>query len=261
MSALANQLIIASPTTLADLVAQLPAETRAQVAWTPKRITDMAASLLNEPFLTDTLIEAAVEEYLEAVHALSPLVAGLTGKTTDASELVQAGTQRDLIAVKTLPSAAANAAVRAAHTLLWFGNIGLQVLSRLDTAVAQQLMEPLKTDAAQLAMPYLKSACLLMAVVEGVQKGSPIPGRVAALARRADEAAQEFARWLASMEPAAKLPWYDRTAPDAEAAAGFAVWSVAPSMPRPPPTQEQLEAWERVKASIDAERPHRKLFS
>ena len=61
----APQFVLASPATLAELVSRLPAEARAQVAWTPKRIADMATVLLTDPLLPEGVIESAVDAYLE----------------------------------------------------------------------------------------------------------------------------------------------------------------------------------------------------
>ncbi len=81
----APHFVLASPATLAELVSRLPAEARAQVAWTPKRIADMATVLLTDPLLPEGVIDAAVDAYLEAARALSPAVLGTVSACSLAS--------------------------------------------------------------------------------------------------------------------------------------------------------------------------------
>lgn len=261
----ATQLVLVSPATLSDLVSRLPAEARAQVAWTPKRIADMAGSLLTAPFLTDGVVEAAGDAYLEATRALSPALLALAPRGPDLVALMQQGLENDLKLLAALPAVSAKAALRATATILVVAHLGLQALGKIDVQELQRAMASLEGELAKQHLSLVRAVALVTAVFEGTRRGSPIPGRVEALARRADAAAHEFAMVLASEDQALQLPWYVEAAPGAASVAGFASWNPEnrPSLRRSgeASTKEELEAWERVKEGIDSARPHRKLFS
>lgn len=261
----APHFVLASPATLSELVSRLPAEARAQVAWTPKRIADMASVLLTDPLLPSEVIESAVDAYLEAAKALSPAILGLAPRSADLAVLFEQGLEADLALLRGLHPVAAKAALRAAATVLAVGHLGLQALGRIDVIELQRAMSTLEGELADQHRSLLRAAALVTAVLEGLRRGTPIPGRVEALARRADSAAREFAILLAAEDEALRLPWYVESAPGAQSVAGFAIWNPENQpklVPRAtPPSREELESWERVKAAIDAGRPHRKLFS
>jgi hypothetical protein len=262
----ATQLVLVSPATLSELVSRLPAEARAQVAWTPKRIADMASSLLTEPFLTDGVVEAAGDAYLDATRALSPALLALAPRGADLAALMQQGIENDLKLLTGIsPVSAKAAAVRATATILVVAHLGLQALGKIDVEELQRAMASLEGEVAKQHLSLLRAIALVIAVVEGIRRGSPIPGRVEALARRADAAAHEFAMVLAAEDPSIQLPWYVESAPGAASVAVFASWNPEnrPSLRRSavPSTKEELDAWDRVKEGIDSARPHRKLFS
>lgn len=260
----ATQLVLASPATLSELVSRLPAEGRAQVAWTPKRIADMASALLEMPLLTDGAIEAAGDSYLEAARALSPALLTLAPMAKELSALVQTGLEHDLKLLSGLAPANAKAALRATATILAAAQLGLQAVGRIEVAELQKALAELDASPQEQHLSLLRAAALVTAVFEGLRRGSPIPGRVEALARRADAAAAEFAAKLAAEDEALRLPWYVESAPGAASVESFAAWNPAnrPSLRQlSQPTREDLEAWERVKADIDSARPHRKLFT
>ncbi|MDP3234533.1 MAG: hypothetical protein Q8N26_17265 [Myxococcales bacterium] len=260
----ATQLVLASPATWSELVSRLPAEARAQVAWTPKRIADMAAALLEVPLLTDGAIEAAGDAYLEAARALSPALLKLAPVAKDLSALVQTGLENDLRLLTALAPANAKAAVRATATILVLAHLGLQALGRIEIAELEKALAELDASPQDQHLSLLQAAALVTAVFEGLRRGSPVPGRVEALARRADAAAAEFAARLARDDDALRLPWYVESAPGAASVESFAAWNPAnrASLRQvSQPTREELEAWERVKADIDSARPHRKLFT
>lgn len=262
----APQLVVASPATLAELVSRLPAEARARVAWTPKRIADMATMLLQEPMLSDGIIEAAGDAYFEAVRALSPALVGLARGARELAEVVERGIESDWRLMGSLSGANQKAAQRAMATLLTLAHVGANALAGLDVEALHRAVAAIDEGEAEQEMTLCRAAALSTAMLEGLRRGSPVPGRVAALARRADAAAHELALALATGEPRLLLPWYLQGAPDAEAAASFASWNPAnrTSVLRRAgvsDSQAELEAWERVKAGVDASRPHRKLFS
>ena len=261
----ATQLVLVSPATLSELVSRLPADARAQVAWTPKRIADMASSLLNEPFLTEGLVEAAGDAYLEATRALSPALLGIAPRGPELAALIQQGLENDVKLLVALAPVSAKAALRATATILVVAHLGLQALGKIDVADLQRAMASLEGEIAKQHLSLLRAVALVTAVFEGSHRGSPIPGRVEALARRADAAAQEFAMVLAAEDPSLQLPWYVESAAGSGSVAAFASWNPEnrPVLRRSavPATKEELEAWERVKESIDSARPHRKLFS
>lgn len=260
----APQLVLASPATLAELVSRLPAEARAQVAWTPKRIADMAAALLEVPLLTDGAIEAAGDAYLEAARALSPALLKLAPVAVDLSALVQTGLENDLRLLSTLDPANAKAAIRAAATILVVAHLGLKALGRIEVAELEKALAEFDASPQDQHVSLLRATALVTAVFEGLKRGSPVPGRVEALARRADSAAAEFAALLARDDDALRLPWYVESAPGSASVEAFAAWNPANRATLRPvgqPTRQDLEAWERVKADIDGARPHRKLFT
>lgn len=260
----ATQLVLASPATLSELVSRLPAEVRAQVAWTPKRIADMATSLLEMPLLTDGAIEAAGDAYLEAARALSPALLKLAPRASELSALVQTGLENDLKRLSALAPANAKAAIRATATLLALAQLGLQALGRVDVSELQKALAELHASPQEQHVSLLRAGALVTAVFEGLRRGSPVPGRVEALARRADAAAAEFAAKLAAEDDALRLPWYLESAPGAASVEWFAAWNPAnrPTLRQlSQPTPEDFETWERVKADIDSARPHRKLFT
>ena len=260
----ATRLVLASPATLSELVLRLPAEARAQVAWTPKRVADMATALLEAPLLTDGAIEAAGDAYLEAARALSPAMVQLAPMAKDLTALVQTGLENDLKLLSALSPANAKAAVRATATILVLAHLGLQALGRIEVAELQKALAELDASPQEQHLSLLRAAALVTAVFEGLRRGSPVPGRVEALARRADAAAAEFAAKLAGDDEALRLPWYVESAPGAASVESFAAWNPAnrPSLRQlSEPTREELEAWERVKTDIDSTRPHRKLFT
>jgi hypothetical protein len=265
----AAQLLLASPSTIAEVVARLPAESRAQVAWAPKRVADMAAALLTEPYLTDALIERSADAYFESVRALSPAVLGLVAHGVDLKAAIQLNVENDLKQlVERLPSIAATnakAAARAMLTVVVVGQLGADAIRAIDLHTLQKAMAALGPKMPQEHLSLFRTGALVIAVLEGLKRGSPIPGRVDALARRADAAAREFATVLSSYAGGLRLPWYDESAPDSASASAFASWNPdnLPSVRKAtsPVSQEDLEAWERVKEAIDSARPHRKLFS
>lgn len=260
----ATQLVLASPATLSELVSRLPAEARAQVAWTPKRIADMAKALLDMPLLTDGAVEAAGDAYLEAARALSPTLLKLAPLASELNAVVQAGLENDLKLLSALAPANAKAAVRATATILVVAHLGLRALGRIEVAELQRALAELDASPQAQHLSLLRAGALVTAVFEGIRRGSPVPGRVEALARRSDAAAAEFAAKLAAEDEALRLPWYVESAPGAASVESFAAWNPVnrASLRRlSEPTREDLDAWEQVKAGIDSARPHRKLFT
>lgn len=248
-----RSLIVASPATLAEIVAQLPAAERAQVAWAPKRVAELLRPLLTEPSLTDGLIDGVVHEYLETTRVLlQPMLRFV--RQDGAKTVITAGQSRDTDSLMRLPAAACKAAMRADVTQLIAGLLGQQLAATLDHSTIDRALE---SDAGGDALH--RSSVLLLAVFEGLEKGSSIPGRLSALARRADEAAKAFAVELAAGN--LRLPWYFEDAVGAERFVRFASWSPEPAQAPREPTNEELEAWEKVKAGVDSARPHRKVFS
>lgn len=220
-------LILASPATLSELVSRLPAAARARLSWAPRHLTDMAERLLTIPLVTDGAIDTAGGALLEVSRALA----------LELPDDLPSHLETDLNSLHRLALVNAKAAVRATATVLVAG---------------------------QLGPALVRAAALLIAVFEGLRRGSPVPGRVDSLARRADEAASAFAASAAAERDGVQLPWYVATAAGAEVVASFAAWSPAnrPSLRKHgQPTQEELSDWERVKAALDSARPHRKLFT
>ncbi|MBM4781445.1 MAG: hypothetical protein GQE15_27505 [Archangiaceae bacterium] len=189
----------------------------------------MAMALLTTPLVTDSAIEGAGDALVEVWRALAAEM------LKDLGWIIETGLEHDLNSLHALAPTNAKAAVRATATIL--------VAAHLDRTPAL----------------LLHAAALMTAVFEGLRCGSPVPGRVESLARRADEAARS-----AGQNEALQLPWYVESAAGAASVASFAAWNPANriSLRRVrQPTREDLESWERVKADIDSARPHRQLFA
>lgn len=261
MSAVARMPLVASSATLTELVSQLPATDRAELAWAPKRLADLLAPLLTAPVLAERIIEHAVDEYLDAGQRLATATLPLWSRT-DTSAQLQSGIERDMNSVKTLAPPIAKAALRAAATVMSMGTLGLQLADKVDPALLKQAIASIDSDDAKEFRSFARAATLLLGVFEAVKLGSPIPGRAAALARRADESAKHFATVMASLPEPVRLPWYDQTAPKSEAVAFFADWNPDNhKWPTAPATAETIKEWELVKDGVDSARPHRKVFS
>lgn len=257
----ASPLIVASSASWAELVARLPAEDRAQIAWAPKRIADLTAALLTDPSLTEATIEKAADEYLEASTALAQSIVSLA-RSSDFSARLKSGMERDLRALQSLPPSAAKAALRASLTLTLVAQIGVAAIGKLDLSTLKHSVESLKSSDPRDLLP-MRAAALVLAVLEGIRKGSPIPGRVSALARRADAVAQDFSRSLAAGQPPLRLPWYDETAEGAATVKPFASWNPESetSQPMNVVPEDALKVWEQVKEGVESARPHRKVFA
>lgn len=263
MSSAAPRMLIASAETFAELVAQLPAAARAQVAWTPKRIADLANTLLTAPVVTDRMVEEAGDAYLEACNALIPVVVALSA-TADPMRLVSESLQADLPLLKMLAPMSGRAAARALATMIVIAQLGMTVAGQVDVAELQKAAESLRPESTHAYQSLIRSVALLMAVFHGLRHSCSIPGRVAALARRADLEAQTFALHVAAEDPALQMPWYVANAAGAERVASFASWNPENQFSwrqaEPEPTPDEEAAWEQVKTDIDSFRPHRKLF-
>lgn len=258
--------VLVSPATLAELVASLPAETRAQLAWTPKRITDCSRSLLTSPTLTDELIEKAGSEYLQAISMVLPAIALLKRDISEAGSVARQRINEDLLRLGfAVPPASMMAATRATATLLVVSQVALQFFRQIDPAELQRRLTHFDPSQITDDLDLVRAIALLVAVFEGVREPSTIPGRVAELARRADVEAESFAR-RAIVERHLDFPWYVEKPGVAADVAEYAKWN-----PKNLPqwrsgkeagvTDDERGAWEQVKKSLDEARPHRKLFS
>ena len=258
--------VLVSPATLAEIVASLPAETRAQLAWSPKRITDCSRSLLTSPAITDELIEKAGSEYLQAIAMVLPAITLLKGDISEVGGVARQRINEDLKRLAlAVPRSSMMAAARATATVLVVSQFALQSLRQIDAAELERGLTQFDPSAVKDDLDLLRAMALLVAVFEGVREPSTIPGRVAELARRADVEAESFAR-RASVERKLAFPWYVETPGLAADVAEFAKWN-----PKNLPqwrnrneagvSDDERGAWEQVKNSIDEARPHRKLFS
>lgn len=256
----ASPIFIPSSASLAELVARLPAASRAKLVWAPKRMADVFERLLTDPFLSDGTVDSAVSNYFDAAVEIVTAFPLLVQPGVDGTHAPLAdGLARDVEALRNLPQAPASAAMRVALTFTRL--VELLNDAPPDTPSVPEVMEWVSKEGVLRDIPMLRAVVLLIAAIEGVRKGSPVPGRVAILARRADEAAAQAAEELSRVSPGLRFPWYDRSAPDAEQYASVARWNEENLSTRAPVTEEALQLWEQVKEGVDSARPHRKVFA
>lgn len=241
-------------------MARAPAEVRAQVAWLPKRLRDLFGGLITTPVLTAAEVERAGAEYLDAVwrvrKALGPLLTN-----DEALALAQTRLAAAIAPFRTLAPWPRAAATRALATVTVLFHLGRELAGAAEPRVLQELLDSADFTADTEGREAAKALVLFFALLEALKDAGPVPGRAAALARRADEVFHVMAERLAQRDPPLRLPWYFRDAPGAEQFEAFGIWRTdLLERPASSCSPEDAEAWERVKQAIDAARPDRPVF-
>ncbi len=252
--------MLGSPETMELVVAGAPAEVRDQIVWLPKRLHDLFAELIAAPLLTDQALDRAVDEYIDAVFrirsALGPILSN-----GDALRLVETRLTADAAPIAGLAPWPRAAAMRALATLVTVFHLSRQLLQPYDAQTLQAQLHTVDFSGDAETRSMVRAIVAFLGLLEALKSPGPVPGRAAALARRADEACKRFAEGLAQRDAQLRLPWYFRDAPGAERADAFGVWRTDLLLRRATPLSPDDEAsWERVKRAIDAERPHRPVF-
>jgi len=252
--------ILGSPETMDVVVARAPAEVRAQIAWLPKRFRDLFAELIAAPVLSEAVLDSAADQYLEALMRVRS-VAGSLLSNADALQLVETRLTADAAPIASLAPWPRSAAMRVLATLTTVFHLSRQLLQPYDTRSLQGQLERVDFTVDAETRSMLRAIVAFFGMLEALKAPGPVPGRAAALARKSDEACQQFCEALALRDPQLRLPWYFRDAPGADRVEAFGVWRTDLLLrPSSPATAEEEESWERVKRAIDAERPHRPVF-
>ncbi len=256
--------LIGTASTIEEVLNHLPAEVRAQVAWTPKRLADISRRLLSVPVLSEQVLEEATDGYLEAIERVVAAIPSLASKH-DLTQLLTARLQDDQRLIAKLSPLARKAFGRALVTVVVVGQLGLHLSGQFDLAEVSQHLTELDPQSLKEIGSLIRAQACTVAVLEGLKSPGPVPGRIEALCRRADEEALHFAGTLSALNPSFRMPWYFRDAPESEKVKDFAAWNpenqFAFRANEQPATAEELKAWSDVTTSIDANRPTRKLFS
>lgn len=242
------------------VVARAPAEVRAQIAWLPKRLRDLFAELNGAPLLTESVLDSAADQYLEALVRVRSVVGSILSNT-DALQLVETRLTADAAPIASLAPWPRAAAMRVLATVTTVFHLSRTLLQPYDTQSLQAQLEKVDFTVDAETRSMLRAIVAFFGMLEALKAPGPVPGRAAALARRADDACRQFCEALAQRDPRLRLPWYFRDAPGADRAAAFGVWRTdLLSRPVSALTRDEEESWERVKSAIDAERPHRPVF-
>ena len=259
MSALAA--VVSSPEVLEQALNRLPAEVRAQLAWTPVRLRDALNALIDSPFLSESVIDTALEQYIDALEHIKPAFVSLV-LDREAVTILETRLTSEVGLLDSLQPLPRHAAARATATMLLLFRLSRTLAEGIDPAALNRLMASADLASEADARASLRGTLLFAALLACLRDRRGGPGRAATLALKADLEFRKVAADLAARLNL-RLPWYYADAVDADTHASYASWRVDVPLtdgPRRSPTDDELEAWKGVERSIDEARPERPLF-
>jgi hypothetical protein len=246
-----------SPAALEAWVASAPAAVRAELAWAT-RLRVAHERLATAPLLTDAL----VDEYLSAVHALLERLSRHTQEfdvfinaTLDSPPSVDAA-QAFAATLRPVPRAAFWRVTASAHVVTavlqqHFAVEPPPTPEALESALHAINEAPFEDEGLQA---FVRGLSLVMLAAQGYHL-FPRP-RAIALVMYADRECRPAWEAARQLDERFYMPWYFPDAPGAEAARGFAAWSVDGLLDDVSwtATPEELKAWRDVVDALNASR-------